>query len=221
MTNLAAGETFGAAPKANVWVWAPPFFNGAQASAGIDGVMAHYNKLKNAPGASNKPVYGILNCSFGLEGAEQGAFLFPRSIKAALEAGIFVICAAGNKKVGNLAYLYIINFLLRLIFQAFMGPDYETCYMPESVEGVLLVGATNKNNLISEFSNYGPSKYPPVLFVVRSITAANEVVNLSAYCWSGLEVHLYAPGEQIDMIHGDKTIKRLAEEEDQGTSYGK
>ena len=183
--------------------------------------MAHYNELKNRPRASEKPVYGILNCSFGLKGAEEGAFLFPRSIKAALEAGIFVICAAGNDKVGSLEYLYIIIFLLRLILQVFMGPGYETYYMPESVEGVLSVGATNQNNLISEFSNYGPSKSPPVLFVVRSTTAANEVVSFPAYCWSGLEVQLYAPGEKIDMICRDETIKRLADKEDQGTSYGK
>ncbi|KAK0514984.1 hypothetical protein JMJ35_002363 [Cladonia borealis] len=170
VTNLAAGETFGVAPKANVWVYAPPTLNGAAASAGIDGVMNHYNTLKSRPGASKKPVYGILNCSFSLKGTTEGAFLFPRSIKAALEAGIFVICAAGNGSIS-------------------MGPDHESYYMPQSVEGVLLVGATNKNNLISEFSNYGP------------------------------KVQLYAPGEQIDMIHRDGTIKRLAVKEDQGTSF--
>ncbi len=101
VTNIAAGQTLGLAPKAKVWLQASPeMLPYTFIIAGMERVIKKNDERKTP---------GLLNLSFGKDFHGSGVYatrLLRAATKALTDKGIIVVCAAGNVRVSSYISLH-------------------------------------------------------------------------------------------------------------------
>ena len=114
VTSIAAGETCGIAPEADVWVWSPETLTNILLIAALEAIVEKENEKKKAWESDNaKTYYSVLNCSWflkelysedGLEDYEAAKGALSEYLRTIIGLGVFTVVAAGNDSVPRLAH---------------------------------------------------------------------------------------------------------------------
>lgn len=81
---------------------------------------------------------------------------FKRAVKYATDKGSLVVAAAGNESLNGTNKKEVTNFLNEMYAEegiSFVGAGFE---VPGSIPGVVTVSATGPNDVLANYSNYGP-----------------------------------------------------------------
>jgi Subtilase family len=105
VSNVAAGDTYGYAPKASMWVYCPP-----KKDISVNFILAAFDEIAG----HSRQGYAVLNCSWGFENEVSSGHILNDALQAVIDTNVIVVVAAGNKSVSycNVEELFVILIIL-------------------------------------------------------------------------------------------------------------